>query len=217
MASALAKQVAAANQRARSMGMAGTLTTLDWRRTLEAFGGRCAYCGSSPAVTIDHFLPLATWGGATTQSNCAPSCLSCNRLKADINPDSQALSFVTPERLAFVRTYLQEVGRWHQESLRRTWEHVPKLARDPLAVGSLKRYCEQRAQASDDPHAASYVLLCRRIFGVAWDPAHAFQVKKGLHWNIAHATDTLDEEACKDALRFLDAELAQDGASHPER
>jgi 5-methylcytosine-specific restriction endonuclease McrA len=80
MASALAKQVAAANQRAKSMGMAGTLTTLDWRRALEAFGGRCAYCGEEGAVTIDHFIPLATWGGATTQSNCVPSCPMCNHV-----------------------------------------------------------------------------------------------------------------------------------------
>ena len=77
MATALAKQVAEANRRARRMGMAGTLTTLDWQRTLEAFGGCCAYCGEEPAATIDHFIPLAV-GGATTQSNCVPSCLVCN-------------------------------------------------------------------------------------------------------------------------------------------
>ena len=215
MASTLAKQVAAANRRARSMGMAGTLTTLDWRRAIEAFRGRCAYCGERPAETIDHFIPLATWGGATTQSNCVPSCLVCNHLKADRYPDEQALSFVAPERQARVHTYVQEIGRWHQESLRSTWEHVPKLGRDQLAVQSLKRYCEQRAEVSDDPQSVSYTLLCRRIFGVAWDPANAFQVQESLRWKIAHATDTLDEEACKDALRFFTAELTQGQTDNP--
>lgn len=209
MTSALAKQVMAANQRAKSMGVAGTLTTLDWRRTLEAFGGRCAYCGEASDLTIDHFVPLAAFGGATTQSNCVPACLACNRLKADAYPDSEALSFVAPERLARVRTYLQETGRWRQESWRRTREHTPRLARDQRALEALKRYCEEHARGLDDPHAAAYAVLCRRIFGVSWDPATASQVLESLRWTQVHANDRFLKAACTDALRFFAAELAQ--------
>jgi hypothetical protein len=160
-------------------------------------------------VTIDHFIPIATWGGATTQSNCIPSCVACNHQKGNINPDTQALSFVAPERLAQVRAYLQEIGRWHQESLSTMWQHAPKLARRQLAVGALKQYCEQRALLSDDPHAAFYRLLCQQVFGIAWDGANAFQVEESLRWKLAHATDMLDKEACEDALGFFTTELTQ--------
>jgi hypothetical protein len=215
MTSALAKQVAAANRRAKSMGVAGTLSKWDWEHTLEAFDGLCAYCGARGPLTIDHFIPLATWGGVTAQSNCVPSCLACNRLKADKYPDEQILTFVAPERLTKVRAYLQEIGRWHQESLKRARAHEEVLARGQIAVEALKCYCEQRAEAPDDPHATSYALFRRRIFGVAWDLVDVFQVQLSLHWLLTHATDQCSLEACKDAWRFFTAALDQDGASAP--
>lgn len=215
MTSALAKQVKTANRRAQSMGVAGTLTALDWRRTLDAFGGCCAYCGAHAPLTIDHFIPLATWGGTTTWSNCVPSCFGCNHLKADQHPDEQTLTFVAPERLERIRTYLQGIGRWRQESLRRAWEREKVLARGKAATEALKRYCEQHATSPDDPHAASYAMLNRRIFGVAWDPTNAIQVQVSLHWLLTHATDRCSLEACKDARRFFTAALDQDGASAP--
>jgi hypothetical protein len=144
-----------------------------------------------------------------------PSCFVCNRLKADLYPDGQTLSFVAPERLEKVRAYLQEIGRWHQESLRRTWEREGVLARGLRAVEALKCYCEQRAQVLDDPHAASYTLLYRRIFGVAWDPTNAFQVQVSLHWQQAHATSQLILDACADAWRFFTAALDQDHDDDP--
>jgi len=41
MASPLAKQVASCNRRARDRGLAHTLTTLDWQRTLDFFDHKC--------------------------------------------------------------------------------------------------------------------------------------------------------------------------------
>lgn len=64
MASSLAKQVALCNRRARDRGLAHTLTTLDWQRTLNFFEHHCVYCGSG-AWTIDHFQSLADGGGST--------------------------------------------------------------------------------------------------------------------------------------------------------
>ncbi|GHO80286.1 hypothetical protein KSD_80570 [Ktedonobacter sp. SOSP1-85] len=66
MATALAKQVAACNQRSRERGLAGTLTTLDWQRTLNFFDQRCAYCVIAVAWTIDHFQALAYGEGLNT-------------------------------------------------------------------------------------------------------------------------------------------------------
>lgn len=144
-----------------------------------------------------------------------PSCRECNCLKADQYPDEQPLSFVAPERLAQVRSYLQEIGRWHQESFRRTWEREGVLARGKLAVEALKHYCEQRAQVADDPHAPSYTLLCRRIFGVAWDPANAFQVQVSLDFLQTHAADQATVEAYEDARRFFTAARDQDHGNDP--
>ncbi len=214
MTSALAKQVMAANQRAKSMGVVGDLTALDWRRTLEAFGWRCAYCGAASDLTIDHFIPLSAFGGTTTQSNCVPACVACNRKKADQYPENQTLTFVAPERLARVHAYLQEIGRWHQETLKRSREHVPKLARDQQALEALKRYCEACAVSSDDPHATAYTVLCRRIFGVPWDPVLPSQVLISLHWQQANASDQLLKAACQDALCFFAAETTK--ASFPD-
>jgi hypothetical protein len=210
MTSPLAKQVIAANQRAKDMGVVGRLSALDWRRTIEAFGGHCAYCGGPPPLTINHFIPLAAFGGTTTQSNCVPSCLPCNRLKGDQYPDDQTLAFVAPERLARVRAYLQEIGRWRQESLQRSRERVPKLARDHHALSVLKQYCEARASTSADPHAESFALLCQRIFGIPWDPVLPKEVLESLSWHRVHASDRRLKEACRDALRFFAAQLAED-------
>ena len=44
MASPLAKQVAFCNRRARDRGLAHTLTTLDWQRTLDFFEQKSVYC-----------------------------------------------------------------------------------------------------------------------------------------------------------------------------
>jgi 5-methylcytosine-specific restriction endonuclease McrA len=44
------------------------------------WGHRCAYCGSSGKMTVDHVLPL-TAGGLDEPSNAAPACASCNSSK----------------------------------------------------------------------------------------------------------------------------------------
>ncbi|GHO70407.1 hypothetical protein KSC_092990 [Ktedonobacter sp. SOSP1-52] len=57
MATALAKQVATCNRRSRERGLVGTLTTLDWQRTLNFFDQLCAaYCVTAVAWTIDQVL-----------------------------------------------------------------------------------------------------------------------------------------------------------------
>lgn len=93
MTSSLAKQVASCNRRARDQGLAHTLTTLDWQRTLDFFKHHCVYCGGG-AWTIDHFQSLAN-GGGSTHSNCVPSCSSCNTEKASTSPGHLTPSFVS--------------------------------------------------------------------------------------------------------------------------
>lgn len=58
-----------------------TFTDSDWRRLVNRFGGRCAYCGElSEALQIDHVVPLSR-GGVNGVGNYLPACPRCNRSK----------------------------------------------------------------------------------------------------------------------------------------
>ncbi len=203
MASSLAKQVALCNRRARDRGLAHTLTTLDWQRTLNFFEHHCVYCGSG-AWTIDHFQSLAD-GGGSTHSNCVPSCSSCNAQKASTSPGHLTPSFVSTEQLEVIRQYLEAIGRRNQEQWQRLCEREPAFARMNAAVVRLKSYCESRALESPLENAA-YGYLRRMIFGVEWDPSYYFQVTISLGWQQQHSTLATLTAACKDAWRVLSDE-----------
>jgi 5-methylcytosine-specific restriction endonuclease McrA len=99
-------RVQAANARAESMGLPGTLTLAAWLGTLSAFDRLCAYCHERPFEALDHFVPLEL-GGDTSAENCVPVCTRCNSRKGALAPDaciqSRRFSVVTIER---VRAYL---------------------------------------------------------------------------------------------------------------
>lgn len=79
-----------ANQSARTYGYRATLTIDEWMRTLEHFGGLCAYCRKWPFSEMDHLVPLGH-GGWTTADNCVPACKGCNSSKRDrVMPESWA-------------------------------------------------------------------------------------------------------------------------------
>ncbi len=56
------------------------LTFEEWQSVLVRFGGRCAYCGSPNANTMDHVVPISK-GGLHTLLNVVPACKSCNSSK----------------------------------------------------------------------------------------------------------------------------------------
>lgn len=203
MASSLAKQVASCNRRARDRGLAHTLTTLDWQRTLNFFEHHCVYWGGV-AWTIDHFQSLA-YGGGSTHSNCVPSCISCNAEKASTSPRNLTPSFVNAERLAVIRDYLEAIGRRNQEHWRRLCEREAAFARMDEAVARLKSYCESHALESPIENAA-YGYLRGMIFGVEWDPSYYFQVLISLNWQKQYSTFAPLTAACEDALRVLHEE-----------
>ena len=69
------------NARARAAGVRADLTLTEWIRTIDDFGGRCAYCGQRPYTVMEHYVAIR-FGGGTTASNCVPACGSCNVMKA---------------------------------------------------------------------------------------------------------------------------------------
>ncbi len=46
----------------------------------QQFQGKCAYCGTREATTIDHLIPRVR-GGFTVQGNLVPACHYCNSSK----------------------------------------------------------------------------------------------------------------------------------------
>ncbi|MFE9495057.1 HNH endonuclease [Streptomyces collinus] len=56
-----------------------------WLAVLSANEGRCAYCDSQDAQTMDHLIPFAD-GGADDISNLVPACHDCNSRKQGRNP-----------------------------------------------------------------------------------------------------------------------------------
>jgi 5-methylcytosine-specific restriction endonuclease McrA len=55
------------------------LTAAQWGAIVEAFGGRCCYCGTGWSE-IDHVVPVAR-GGGLTADNVVPACKACNVAK----------------------------------------------------------------------------------------------------------------------------------------
>jgi 5-methylcytosine-specific restriction endonuclease McrA len=65
------------NRRAHEVGR---ITPAEWAEVLDRYHHRCAYCGASGRLTIDHVQPLSK-GGRHEPSNLAPACPSCNSRK----------------------------------------------------------------------------------------------------------------------------------------
>ena len=57
----------------------------DIRSRFAVFGDRCAYCGATGRLTVDHVVPLAR-GGMHILSNIRPACKPCNSQKRSMPP-----------------------------------------------------------------------------------------------------------------------------------
>lgn len=79
------KKVSKKRRRSRLRNTPATLTTADYRRTLEFFGGGCAYCGSTDELEVEHFIPISK-GGGLTPDNTVPACRTCNSDKGGKAP-----------------------------------------------------------------------------------------------------------------------------------
>ena len=65
----------------RRVATAGTSFTMEeWLATVEAHGGRCAYCGAEGPLEIEPKVPLSR-GGTNDIGNIVPACSRCNRRK----------------------------------------------------------------------------------------------------------------------------------------
>lgn len=68
--------------RAIKRSLPSTLTNEQWEKTKLHFDNRCAYCNRGLPLTQDHFVALSN-GGAYSQDNIIPCCISCNSSKSN--------------------------------------------------------------------------------------------------------------------------------------
>ncbi len=74
------KRAQDSRRRAREQASAGSWAHAEWRALVDAYGGRCAYCGAAAPLTADHRIPLVR-GGSNAIENIVPACKSCNSRK----------------------------------------------------------------------------------------------------------------------------------------
>ena len=112
--------------------MLGGLTEGEWRRTLDWFGGRCAYTGEELVdgrTDRDHAIPMnRTHCGLHLYGNVLPATRDANRRKAS----AHFRDFVDDRgRLDRIETFFRSTGYW-----------------DRIAgFGDLQRYCEAQYRA----------------------------------------------------------------------
>jgi 5-methylcytosine-specific restriction endonuclease McrA len=83
-------------RRGRSAGAAGDFTRAEWLALVAQWCGRCAYCGRSAKLTVDHRIPLIA-GGTNTIENILPACGRCNSRKNSRTEDEFRILLVIDE------------------------------------------------------------------------------------------------------------------------
>lgn len=72
--------------RCRRLGIRSDFKIEDWKLVIEAFGRRCAFCGSAPKfLDLDHIIPIHK-GGEDVVGNIVPICRPCNSHKGCSEP-----------------------------------------------------------------------------------------------------------------------------------
>lgn len=72
-------------RKGRFKDIAPTLTEIETRNA--EFGNRCAYCGSTEQLQVDHFIPISK-DGRHSLTNIVPACHACNSSKRDRDAES---------------------------------------------------------------------------------------------------------------------------------
>ena len=114
--------------------MLGGMSEDEWQKTLDWFGGRCAYTGEELAegeTDRDHAIPMnRAHCGLHLYGNVLPATREANGRKAG----KHYREFVEdPERLERIEAFVRESGYWDKVS----------------DFGDLQRYCEAQYRAID--------------------------------------------------------------------
>lgn len=78
-------------------------------------GNKCAYCGNSEDLTLDHVIPRSQ-GGVDSWTNLVTACQKCNTLKGNRTPAEAGMPLlVQPFRPSFIMFLRDFNGKVHDE------------------------------------------------------------------------------------------------------
>lgn len=79
----------------------------NWLHALKFFNFKCAYCGASGRIEMEHIIPTVK-GGGYTPDNIIPACSSCNSKKGNFEWDTwfKNSSIYSEERYWRIKEYI---------------------------------------------------------------------------------------------------------------
>ena len=85
------------------------------KERIVLFENKCAYCGNTKKITIDHVIPLSQ-GGLDNSNNIVPACTRCNCSKCakPVEQWYKAQDFFTESRWSKIQTYCGIGLTWPQ-------------------------------------------------------------------------------------------------------
>ncbi len=95
-------------RRAKKIALPNVFTADELRQCLLYWENKCAYCGSSDNLTMDHFIPLASKNElclGTVKENMVPACKHCNIAKHNKSP----YVWATKEALERIEMYFASI------------------------------------------------------------------------------------------------------------
>lgn len=131
------------------------VTVEDWMEILRAFNNKCAYCGNSGQMTIDHVLPLSR-GGRHCIANLVPACKRCNHSKG---------SLTVVEWRNYTRAKLQSKNAKMQNARRVPWTVHESLGIRPIN----KKYNAKQAPIFDQVMQEQHDRIILERMGITVD------------------------------------------------
>ena len=61
---------------------------VEWKKILNSFDNKCAYCGSEEIILAEHIIPQSSEGSTDCVHNLIPSCTCCNDRKGTMDMKS---------------------------------------------------------------------------------------------------------------------------------
>lgn len=110
-------------RRARINNLPDTLTEEELKNTLSFFDNRCSICDEEE-FELDHFIPISTNKGGTTDENIIPLCERMNLSKGAKNPFEWAHTFLNEEELERFERVVEFLSRKNNMSIREFKKYV---------------------------------------------------------------------------------------------
>jgi len=78
----VAQKIIVKNDNGRWISKSGIYSNkIEWKKILDSFNNKCAYCGSTEILMAEHIVPQSSEGSTDVLFNIIPSCSKCNKDK----------------------------------------------------------------------------------------------------------------------------------------